>query len=219
MKASYDAIADTYNAEFTKPNDTLRLDYLDRLLTKLQQSSSCSDNNTVRVLELGCGAGVPATKFLLKRPNPVFHVTGNDISTTQLDLARTHLSAYEDRLTLVQGDMLGLDFAPASFDAVTGFYSIIHLPRDEQTLLMAKIAAWLKPGGYLLANFLVMTIETLQMEKWLGHEKGWMFWSGWGEEKSVEMVEKAGFEVEVREVKQAEGDAPFVWVLARKAGN
>lgn len=122
-------------------------------------------------------------------------------------------------MTLVESDMLSLSFPPASFDAVTGFYSIIHLPRGEQTQLMAKIAEWVKPGGYLLANFAVEPLSTFEQEKWLGHEKGWMFWSSWGEEKSVEMVEKAGFEVEVREVKQAEGDVAFVWVLARKLGN
>lgn len=112
--------------------------------------------------------------------------------------------------------MLSLSFPPETFDAVTGFYSIIHLPRDEQTLLMAKIAQWLKPGGYLLANFSVAAMAAQVEDQWLGHDKGWMFWSGWGEEKSVEMVERAGLKVEVREVKQAEGDAVFVWVLARK---
>jgi ubiquinone/menaquinone biosynthesis C-methylase UbiE len=221
MKASYDAIADTYNAEFNKPEDTLRLDYLGHLLARLQsanKSNNGDSTNTANMLELGCGAGVPATKFLLEQSNPVFHVTGNDISTSQLNLARTNLSAYKDRLTLVEGDMLNLSFPPASFDAITGFYSIIHLPRDEQTQLMTKIAEWVKPGGYFLANFSVMAMPKLEEEKWLGHEKGWMFWSGWGEDKSVEMVEKAGFEVEVREVKQAEGDVAFVWVLAKKVG-
>lgn len=121
-------------------------------------------------------------------------------------------------MTLVESDMLSLSFPPASFDAVTGFYSIIHLPREEQTQLMAKIAEWVKPGGYLLANFSIVAASTSEEDKWLGHEKGWMFWSSWGEERSVEMVEKAGFEVEVREVKQADGDSTFVWVLARKVG-
>ena len=50
-------------------------------------------------------------------------VTGNDLSTAQLDLARKNLAGYEDRLTLVEGDMLGLAFPAGTFDAVTGFYS------------------------------------------------------------------------------------------------
>ena len=75
------------------------------------------------MLELGCGAGVPATKHLLQVDKPVIHVTGNDLSTAQLDLARQNLQGYEERLKLVEGDMLGLAFPGETFDAVTGFYS------------------------------------------------------------------------------------------------
>jgi ubiquinone/menaquinone biosynthesis C-methylase UbiE len=60
---------------------------------------------------------------LLQIDKPLIHVTGNDLSTAQLDLARRNLAGYEDRLTLVEGDMLGLAFPSETFDAVTGFYS------------------------------------------------------------------------------------------------
>ncbi len=218
MKASYDAIAETYNTEFYKVDDPLRIDYLGRLATNLRSSND--SNPTVNVLELGCGAGVPATKFLLESSSPLFNITGNDISTAQLNLARSNLAKYisADRLTLLEGDMLALSFPDASFDAVTGFYSIIHLPREEQTKLMGKISKWLKPGGYFLANFSVEDAPTLEEDKWLDHEKGWMFWSSWGEQGSVKMVEDSGLEVLVREVRQAVGDTTFVWVLARKSG-
>lgn len=218
MKASYDAIADTYNTEFYKVNDPLRIDYLGRLVTLLRSSSS--QPPVTNVLELGCGAGVPATKFLLESSDPKFRITGNDISTAQLDFARTNLSGYveDGRLSLQEGDMLSLSFPPSSFDAITGFYSIIHLPREEQSTLMGKIVEWLKPGGYFLANFSVRDMPGLEAEKWLGHEEGWMFWSGWGEEGSVRMVEGSGLEVLVREARQAVDDTTFVWVLARKGG-
>jgi SAM-dependent methyltransferase len=212
MKASYDAIAEKYNKEFYKVDDPLRKDYLGRLVAHLQSNG----NDTAKVLELGCGAGVPATKFLLDIEKPLFNITGNDISTAQLDLARSNLAQYTDRLTLVENDMLALSFSAATFDAITGFYSIIHLPREEQTQLMGKIAEWLKPGGYFLANFSVRDLGTLTEERWLGHEEGWMYWSSWGEKKNVEMVENVGLEVLVKEVKQAVDDTTFVWVLAKK---
>jgi ubiquinone/menaquinone biosynthesis C-methylase UbiE len=212
MKASYDAIAEKYNKEFYKLDDPLRKDYLGRLVAQLQSNR----NDTAKVLELGCGAGVPATKFLLDIDKPLFNITGNDISTSQLDLARSNLAQYTDRLTLVEGDMLALSFPTATFDAITGFYSIIHLPREEQTQLMGKIAEWLKPGGYFLANFSVRDLPTLMEEKWLGHEEGWMYWSSWGENKNVEMVENVGLEILVKEVRQAVDDTTFVWVLAKK---
>ena len=138
------------------------------------------------------------------------------LSTTQLDLAGKALAAYKDRLVLVPGDMLALSFPDHSFDAVTGFYSILHLPRDEQTLLVRSIARWLKPGGLFLATFGIDDMPAEVQETWLDHEKGWMFWSGWGCEGTVKMVEEAGLKILVREVKEVVGDATFLWILAKK---
>ena len=212
LKDAYDAIANKYNAVFTKPDDPVRIKYIDILLPHLKSAAG----GTAKILELGCGAGVPATKHLLDVKEPVIHVTGNDLSISQLDLARKNLSRYEDRLALVEGDMLTLSFPDRSFDAVTGFYSIIHLPREEQSQLVHKIAAWLKPGGLLLANFAVDESKAIIMEKWLDEEKGWMYWSSWGEAGSVKMLEDAGLEVLFRETKQITGDANFVWLLAKQ---
>ncbi|KAH6622485.1 hypothetical protein C7974DRAFT_415130 [Boeremia exigua] len=78
LKDAYDAIADTYNSVFTKPDDPVRLHYLDLLLSRLRNRAG----NTAAVLEVGCGSGVPATKRLLDTEKPVIHVTGNDLSTS-----------------------------------------------------------------------------------------------------------------------------------------
>lgn len=215
MQNTYDAIAHTYNAKLGTELDHIRLDYLIRLISHLQETG----RPQVKVLELGCGAGRLSTKNLLDNPNPSIHVTANDLSTVQLDLAREHLREHVDsgKLQLLPGDMLALDFPPRSFDAVTGFYSIIHLPRDEQVVLMKKIVGWLKPGGYFLANFAKEDAEVTVMEKWLGEEKGWTFWSGWGAEGSAKMVEGAGLEVVCREIRESEVDATFLWVIGRKS--
>lgn len=212
LKSSYDAIADTYNAKLTTPDDPVRLNYLNLLLSQIQNTSL----EKATILELGCGSGVPATKHLLDVGKPVIHVIGNDLSTSQLNLARKNLVGYGNRLTLVEGDMLGLTFPDQTFDAVTGFYSIIHLPREEQTKLVQKLAVWLKPDGLLLANFAVDESEVIVAENWLGEDKGWMHWSSWGEEGSVRMLENAGFDILFRERKQVDGDANFVWLLAKK---
>ena len=168
-------------------------------------------------LELGCGSGIPATKVMLSNQKPLINVTGNDLSNTQINLARSNLAGYEERLTHLEGDMLSLSFSDSTFDAVTGFYSIIHLPREQQTQLMHKITRWLRPGGVLLANFAAEELPASEVEHWLDHEKGWMFWSGWGKDASLKMVVEAGMEVLVQETNQDVGDAKFLWVLARKA--
>ncbi|KAI1375696.1 S-adenosyl-L-methionine-dependent methyltransferase [Hypoxylon crocopeplum] len=213
LKASYDTIAPAYNA-WTAQHSASRLKYLAQTLELLPLSQH------LRVLELGCGPGVPVTRKLLSYPT--VRVTANDISSTQIAVARANLlgtneenDRNEERLTLVEGDMSALSFADASFDVVLAFYSVIHLPRTEQTEMIGKIARWLKPGGYLLANFADSAEEAIVMEKWLD-EKGWMFWSGWGKEETLKIVGEAGLQVVVSEVSKDVVDASFLWVIARR---
>ena len=76
------------------------------------------------MLDLGCGAGVPVTRWLADRG---FAVTGVDVSAKQLELART----YVPEGTFIKADMTEVVFGPESFDAVVAFHSIIHVPRTE----------------------------------------------------------------------------------------
>ncbi|KAI9677231.1 MAG: hypothetical protein M1822_008180 [Bathelium mastoideum] len=224
LKASYDAIAPKYN-KWTIPHSSTRLRYLDQLLSYLPTTttSSSSPPTPVSVLEIGCGCGVPTTQKLLSYPN--FSVTANDLSSAQIALARASLlpddppGAAHGRLTLLEGDMLALDFAPASFDAVVGMYSIIHLPRAEQVEMLRKIEGWLKPGGWVLANFAAEEVAGAEKKDWLGEEKGWMFWSGWGSEGTLEKVKEVGLEVVVEDTVEDVVDAKFLWILARKSGS
>ncbi|KAI0379188.1 S-adenosyl-L-methionine-dependent methyltransferase [Hypomontagnella monticulosa] len=216
LKSSYDAIAPKYNA-WTAQHSELRLDYLEKLFKLLPAPGPSQQPH---FLELGCGAGDPVTRKLLSYPGA--HVTANDLSTTQVELARSNLlgdtegnSASAGRLTLVEGDMMKLSFPDQSFDAVFGFYSLIHLPRTEQTEMIEKIARWLKPGGYLLANFAEDEQEAIVMEKWLD-EKDWMFWSAWGKDKTLKVVESAGLQTVVGEVSKDVVDASFLWVIAKR---
>jgi len=218
MKASYDAIAPTYS-EWTIPHSTTRLHYLDQLLDHLP-TTTAANSIPVSVLELGCGNGVPVTQKLLSYPN--FSVTANDLSGAQLALARAHLlpdppGPAHGRLTLLEGDMLALDFQPATFDAVAGIYSIIHLPQDEQVKLLRKIVTWLKPGGWILANFVVEEMAGREVQNWLEEEKGWMFWSSLGSKGTIEKLGEVGLEVVVQETVEDAVDVKFLWILARKA--
>ncbi|KAL5118912.1 hypothetical protein ACEQ8H_003235 [Pleosporales sp. CAS-2024a] len=214
LKESYDAMADVYAARFTEhdPSVSVRIKYIRQMIQQLDQDGVSS----ARVLELGCGNGVPATQFLLENEKPRFSVTGNDLSSAQITLARANLARFKHRIQLMEGDMLALTFPEASWDVVTAFYSVFHLPRREQTLLVKNIYSWLRPGGFLLSNFAGEEVEQEQMDKWLGHEKGWMFWSGWGKDGSLKMMQESGFEVVIGELLEDVGDATFLWVLARK---
>ncbi|KAF2418021.1 S-adenosyl-L-methionine-dependent methyltransferase [Tothia fuscella] len=218
LKASYDAIAPKYN-EWTTTSDhnKTRLKYLDQLIAKLAESHKT--NRSKSILELGCGAGLPVTATLLSHPN--VHITANDLSTTQITLAKQNLpngnTASGSHVTFIESDMMSLYLPVQAFDAVVAVYSIIHLPKEEQVTLIKRIAKWLKPGGWFFANFGAEIIEGNEDERWLGEEKGWMFWSGWGEERTLEVLREAEFEVEVKEVVvDIDDGARFLWVLARK---
>ncbi|TGJ86556.1 hypothetical protein E0Z10_g2251 [Xylaria hypoxylon] len=215
LKASYDAMAPTYN-EWAIPNSKQRVAYLDKALGYLNLENK---PEAPAFLELGCGCGLPITQKLLSHPGT--KVIGNDLSDTQLSLARGNLiSGPEDeaahRLELIQGDMNALAFPSESLDLVVAFYSIIHLPRTEQEALFERIAQWLKPGGHFVANFAAEEMESAVMEKWLD-DRGWMFWSGWGQEQTLEKIKKAGLEVVVADIADDVVDQhSFLWVIAKR---
>ncbi|KAJ7612233.1 S-adenosyl-L-methionine-dependent methyltransferase [Roridomyces roridus] len=204
IEKGYDLIADKYLAWSSKRPTTTRMAYIADLITKLPSGAS--------VLELGCGAGVPATQTLISHG---LKVTGNDISASQIALARQHIP----EATLIQGDMLALSFPPETFDAVLGFYSIFHLPKDEQGRLVEKIKEWLKPGGWFLANFSIDDHDIVR-QGWFEPEVT-MFSSGNGVEGTRDIFRKQvpGFKVVVDEVAVevvGNQDERFHWIMAQK---
>lgn len=97
-----------------------------------------------RVVDLGCGAGIPATRELATRG---LQVLGVDFSAVQLRRARRLVPG----AGLIQADMTALQLRPASTDAVVAFYALIHVPVADQQALFPRIRDWLRPGGYFLA--------------------------------------------------------------------
>ena len=161
------------------------------------------------VLDLGCGAGVPATGWLAQR----FAVTGVDFSVKQLELARRNAPS----ASFIKADMTDLEFAPETFDAVVALHSIIHVPRAEHPALIGNIRRWLKPGGGFLA--------TWALGEWEGAEGDWeswgapMRWSHYDGQTSLRLLRGAGFAVEqaeARTTRGTRGDESWLWVLARR---
>jgi len=116
------------------------------------------------VADLGCGAGIPATRELAARD---LRVLGVDFSAVQLSRARRLVP----EAALVQADMTALRLRPASLDAVVSFYALIHVPLPDQQALFPRIRGWLRPGGYLLA--IVGAGRWTGTERYLGAD---MFW-------------------------------------------
>ncbi|PTU16980.1 hypothetical protein P175DRAFT_0561282 [Aspergillus ochraceoroseus IBT 24754] len=158
------------------PTHALQISYVEKLLVNFPSLHEPTHNGPIiQILARGCGAGTPCTQFLAS--HNMIKVIGNDISAAQIATARTHLP---ESVELVQGDMMELQFPSAGLDAVIAMYSIFHLPRDEQTVMLDRVFQWLKPGGFLLMNFSVEEISAITDPTWLGGTEGTMYWSGWG---------------------------------------
>jgi SAM-dependent methyltransferase len=110
-----------------------------------------------RVLDLGCGCGVPVAQALAKR----HAVTGVDLSPVQIERAR----ALVPGARFVCADMTTVKFASGAFDAVVAFYSVFNVPLADQPGLIARVAGWLVPGGVFLAM--------VGKDPWTGVEKDW----------------------------------------------
>jgi SAM-dependent methyltransferase len=117
-----------------------------------------------RLLDVGCATG----DFLLLLAAQGWHVAGNDLSTAAIEQARRRFAAHQ-HADLRSGSLAAAQFATASFDVVTIWHTIEHVPDPRNTLR----EAWrvLRPGGILL----------IQTPAWLSLESRlWgPYWSGY----------------------------------------
>ncbi len=202
VREGYDRIGEAYAAWALGGTSRQRLRHVQSLVHRLPPGAA--------VLDLGCGPGVPTTLELARH----FAVTGVDISARQLELARVNVPS----ATFVQADLASVEFPPASFDAVTAFYSIIHVPRREHAGLLATIERWLRPGGLLVATMGASPTESGYEENWLGAP---MYWSHFDAETNRQLVEQAGLElvsVADETVEEHGAAVTFLWLTARKRG-
>jgi len=195
VEQGYDRIARDYLA--WRANDLdLFCDDLQDLARRLPADAA--------VLDVGCGAGVPFTRWLSER----FCVTGVDLSEEQLALARQNVP----RALFLRQDMTALDVLPQSFDAVTCFYALIHVPRDQHARVLAHFNRGLKPGGYLL---LITGNGDLpnDVDDFFGAE---MYWSHFNRATSLQMIRDAGFEILGDKTISDRPSGSHVLALARK---
>lgn len=161
-----------------------------------------------RALDLGCGCGVPVTQALAARCETV----AVDISGVQLRRARVLIPGAQ----FVRADMGSLEFAQGAFHAVVAFYSIIHVPVEEQPALFGRLAEWLRPGGLLLAS-LGKWAWTGTESDWLNVPGGTMYWSHADTATYRAWLARAGLRIE-REGFIPEGSRGHSVFLARKPG-
>lgn len=197
----YDRVADAY-ATLEGDVEWPRAAWLRDLLRRLPSPA--------RVLDLGCGSGLPATRAIVDQGHSA---VGVDVSPEQLRRARRKVPEAE----FILASALDLDLPAASFDAVVSFYAIDHVPREEHGELLASIHGWLRDDGWLLLTF-EANEQPGVVGEWLGTP---MYFSHYDPATSQELVRAAGFEiVSAEQETQLEGEheVAYLWLLARKPG-
>ena len=207
VRLAYDVIADEYLERVARSRSTaeLRLQisrYIDVLRTRVVDGG--------KVVDLGCGAGLPFTVMLAES----FDVTGVDFSSRQIELARANVPG----AAFLKEDMTEVSFPAGSLDAVTAFFSIIHVHRDLHARLFQDIADWLKPGGLFIAALGKRGEEADWDEDWLGAR---MFWSYHEPEVALTQISQTGMRVDQSRLETVDsgidGPETFFWVVASKS--
>lgn len=194
----YDTVAERY-AELERDAPWPRLGWLDDLLARLPDG--------VRILDLGCGNGLPAGERIARR----HLLTGVDVSARQVELARANVPAAE----FTAGDILTLDFPAGTFGAATAFYTFDHLPRERLPEMFRLVHGWLAESGFLLCCVEIEDTPGMVAD-WLGAP---MYFSSYEPDISRRLLTEAGFDILRDEIEaQLEGghEVSYLWLLARK---
>nr|WGO49567.1 methyltransferase [Streptomyces lavendulae] len=100
-----------------------------------------------RLLDVGCGIGVPALRIAEAHD---VHVTGVNISRQQITQAaeRADASGARGRASFLFADAMDLPFDDGSFDGAWAIESLLHL--TDQSTALAQLHRVVRPGGRLV---------------------------------------------------------------------
>ncbi len=177
--------------------------YLERLLSLLPPRDNIREPH--RILDLGCGSGMPSDRFLIEHG---CQVIGLDIAEKQIELARQNVPQAEYTVA----DMAELRPGAYQVDAIVSFYAIFHTPRETHAALFQVLSSVLPPNGCLLAS--------MGADEWTGVEEFHgvpMYWSHYAASTNTAFVAQAGFEILLDEIDSSGGEQHQI-ILAQKPG-
>jgi len=195
----YDQVADEYAALESAEAPWPRLKRVRVFAAHLPQGS--------RVLDVGCGNGLPATRELASRHD----VTGVDISEQQIARARSNVP----RATFIRGDVREVDLPVEAFDAIVALYLIDNIAREDYPALFRRLTELLRPNGRLLLSA-EPGQDPWQPYTWLGVP---MFINTVPTEELVQLLQEAGLSVTSTELEaQLEGgrQIEYAWIVGEK---
>jgi 2-polyprenyl-3-methyl-5-hydroxy-6-metoxy-1,4-benzoquinol methylase len=130
VRRGYDVLSWRYRADGAEPTEYAG--WITELLARLRPGS--------RVLDVGCGCGVPVARRLAAAGH---QVTGVDLSPVQVERA----TRLVPDARFVCADVTTVSLPDESFDAVVALYSIIHVPLSAPPGPLSAMAGWLVDDG------------------------------------------------------------------------
>ncbi len=115
-----------------------------------------------KVLDIGCGYGVPAVWLMQRFPGVSFY--GVDPDQDRVRVARR---AWGDRGSVIQGQAPGFSLPHEQFDTVLMLDMIHYLPDNELLQTLASVSSSLRPGGSIVIRATVPSPKLVPWERWL----------------------------------------------------
>jgi ubiquinone/menaquinone biosynthesis C-methylase UbiE len=196
VREGYNKAAEGYLA--TRNNDLPEMKLLPDFVSRIESGS--------RILDAGCGAGYPVTKYLSES----FETIGVDISEEQIKLAKENVP----KAQFLCQDMTKINFPDEYFGGILSYYAIFHIPRDEHYDLLKNFYRMLKPNGIALLVFSMGDDPGYINEDFFGAT---MYWNSWTNEKYLTMLTEIGFKIIWnKNIDDSIGDYFHMFVLLEK---
>jgi|SRR6185295_9843033 len=170
--------------------------YLEAIVERLPPDS--------RILDLGCGTGIPVARFFIERG---YAVTGVDAAPAMLALARAAFPAAE----WTEHDMRTLALN-RRFDAIIAWDSFFHLPPDDQRAMFSVFGRHAAPQGLLL--FTSGPSEGAAIGDLFGHE---LYHASLGPEEFHRLLAEQGFSVLLHRSEDPKCGLHTVWLAQRNS--
>lgn len=172
--SAFDRIGERYDEAF--PHKEGQLSAVSWLVGQLEPGA--------RVLDAGCGTGVPTARQLAEAG---LTVVGIDISPVMVGLARENVPA----ATFAEMDIMDVTPELGEFAAVAAFFSLLMLPRADIPGALARFREIIVPGGWLVLGMVEADVDDVPIS-FLGTE---IRVTGYPSGRLRDVVTTAGFAV------------------------
>lgn len=215
LEDGYDRLAPQFDlTPFRTPDDVVRL---------VAELAGDVDD----AIDICCGTG--ASLYYLK-PHARRRLVGIDLSTGMLEQARAHVADAEGHVEveLIQADVLDASFHE-EFDLVTCFGAFGHFTKEQEPALVDSIREMLRPGGrFAYVTHREMGYDDVRTWPFRAFNAAMlvrnaildppfvMYYLGFTVERSSELLENAGFSVELHEGILPEPLQNYVVVIATR---